>query len=453
MKTPAADRPSFLLLAAVLLVAFLCGGGGIGAALGNLAVQLAALVALAVRRESFTAFWRESPRALRALVILSLALPLAQIIPLPESLWTTLPAGPLVERALEQAGGGGGWMPASVNPLRTLLALSALVTPLGIICAGWTLPRERLIDLGWIVVGLGLVTVLLALVQLGARGDEGTLYGARSPGKLLLGTFANRNSTGLFLTFALGLAALLPVPRPHPALLPARLGVCLLLLVATGLTQSRTAIVLALLPVLLGLARAAGALLHRRNTPSAARAAMIGFGALALVGAGGGMLVVAAPGRIGEAIERFEAKDDPRRFIWDDATYSAERYWPVGTGMGTFDEIYLVNESLENLTLRRAGRAHNDYLELAIEAGAAGIALAGLWLVLVAWLTWRARTSQLRWAAWAGSGFLLAIALQSITDYPLRNQTILAMAGFALLMLARIAAPGPKPAAATEASA
>lgn len=29
---------------------------------------------------------------------------------------------------------------------------------------------------------------------------------------------------------------------------------------------------------------------------------------------------------------------------------------------------------------------------------------------------------------------------QSITDYPLRNQTILAFAGFALVMLARIAA-------------
>jgi hypothetical protein len=28
---------------------------------------------------------------------------------------------------------------------------------------------------------------------------------------------------------------------------------------------------------------------------------------------------------------------------------------------------------------------------------------------------------------------------QSITDYPLRNQTILAFAGFALLLLARIA--------------
>ncbi len=68
------------------------------------------------------------------------------------------------------------------------------------------------------------------------------------------------------------------------------------------------------------------------------------------------------------------------------------------------------------------------------------MALAACWLVLIAWLSWRTRSAPLRWAAWSGSAFLLAIALQSITDYPLRSQTILAFAGFALLLLTRIAA-------------
>jgi O-antigen ligase len=163
------------------------------------------------------------------------------------------------------------------------------------------------------------------------------------------------------------------------------------------------------------------------------------MGGLALLAFAGTALVVVAPGPIGEALERFEAKDDPRRYIWDDAGYSASRYWPAGAGIGTFDEVFQVDESLENLTKRTAGRAHNDYLELAIEAGLPGLALAGLWIVLIGWLSWRARHSSQRWVAWAGSSFLLAIALQSITDYPLRNQTILAFAGFALVLLGRIA--------------
>lgn len=434
MDRPAADRTVFWLIAALLLVAFVAGGDGIGSPRANLAVQLAALVVLALRFDGLGAFLRESPLALRALITASLALPLLQIVPLPEAVWSALPGRALVARSLEQVG-TAEWMTFSLDPRRTLLALTALVTPLAVLIGGWTLPRDRLLTLGWCVAALGIVTVLIGLLQVGAGDPERT----ENTGRILLGTFANRNSTALFLGFTLGLAALLPAPRPHPALLAARLAVCAMLLIAIVMTQSRTGVVLAVLPALLGAAHGLAMLLRGGKVPAAARAAMIGLGALALVGTAAGTLIVAAPGRTGETFERFQTRDDPRRFIWDDAAFTAGRYWPAGAGMGTFDEIYQVDESLENLTGRRAGRAHNDYIELTIEAGAPGLALAFLWAVLIGWLSWRARHSSLRWAAWAGSTFLLAIALQSITDYPLRNQTILAFAGFALLLLVRIA--------------
>lgn len=439
MDRPPASRLPFLSLSALLLIAFVLGGGGSSFALANLCVQLTAIAVLMLHRTPIGPFWRESPLALRIMIAASLALPILQLIPLPEDLWTALPGRALVERTLDLTG-TRGWMPFSVDPLRTLLALSALITPLAVLMGGWTLSRERMIDLGWGVVALGIVTVVLGATQLGAPADDSTLYGSRSPGSVLLGTFANRNSTGLFLTFALGLAALLPAPRPHPAVLPVRLAAGTLIAIAIILTQSRTALVLAGIPLLLGALKAAGAVQQRRQGRGTKGGVMIGLGVAALLVVGTGTLLVAAPGRVSETLERFEAKDDPRRFIWDDATYSATRYWPAGAGMGTFDEIFQIDESLENMTQRRAGRAHNDYLELAIEAGAPGLALAALWLVLLGWLSWRARTSPLRWVGWAGSGFLLAIALQSITDYPLRNQTMLAMAGFALLLLARTAA-------------
>jgi exopolysaccharide production protein ExoQ len=439
LNSHAADRLPSLLLAALLLAAFAFGGGGIGAPLGNLTVQLAALAVLALRREGFVQFWRESPLAMRALVMLSLALPLLQIIPLPESLWTALPARTMVAQSLE-AIGESGWMPFSLFPQRTLLAVTALVTPLAVLCAGWTLPRERLIDLGWLIVGCGLFTVLLGAVQLGGPPGTAKLYDDFHGNDVLVGTFANRNSVGLFLTFALGLAALLPAPRPHPALLWARLAACTLLLLGVAFTQSRTALVLAILPVLLGTMRGLDARLRaRKGNGSGGRMVLIGLGALALVGIAGGALVIAAPGRLDKTLERFEQRDDPRRYVWEDATYSAGKYWPLGAGVGTFDELYQVDESLENVTLRRPGRAHNEYIEVAIESGAPGLLLLAGWAVLISWLSWRARRSKLRWAAWAGSAFLLATALQSITDYPLRNQAMLAFAAFALLLLARIA--------------
>jgi O-antigen ligase len=433
----AADRTALLIIAMILLVAFAFGGGGSRYGLANLAVQLAALGALAARWDIVKQFWRESPMLLRIAILASFALPVLQIIPLPESVWSALPGRELVSRSLALVGDGGTWRPFSVDPLRTLLALTALITPMAVLWAGWSLARERLIDMGWLVVGFGLFTILLGAAQLGAPTESATLYGSRDPGAILLGTFANRNSTGLFLTFALGLVAVLPAPRPHPALLPARLAVGAMLLLGVVLTQSRTSLVLSLLPLLLAAARAAAWGLGKGEGQRGKSSVIIVAGTAALLAAGLGTVLVTAPGRVSDTLERFEAKDDPRRFIWDDATFIAGRYWPLGAGIGSFDEIYQVDESLENLSLRKPGRAHNDFLELAIEAGAPGLGLAALWLVLVGWLSWAARHSPQRWIAWSGSTFLLAIALQSITDYPLRNQTILALAGFALLVLAR----------------
>lgn len=448
MNKSAADRTSFIALCVLLLIAFVFGGGGSRFGLANLVVQLAALTMLAFRYEPVVRFWRESPRALRFMIAATLVLPLVQIIPLPEQIWSALPGRQLVARSLEMTG-QAGWMPWSVDPLRTLLALTALITPLAVLMIGWSLPRQHLIGLGWLVVGLGFVTTVWGTMQLNSAGDAATWFGTRAPGSVLLGSFANRNSTGLLLTFSLGLAALLPSPRPHPAVLVVRLAACALLIVAIILTKSRTALVLALIPLGLAALKALWwSLDGRTHGPSSKaggrRQSFIVLGAIAILGIGATGLVVAAPGRIGETLERFEAKDDPRRFIWEDAVYSIDRYWPAGAGMGTFDEVFQVDESLENLTQRTAGRAHNDYIEVAIEAGVTGLSLISLWLLLCAWLTWKVRRSSSVWVGWAGAGFLLAIALQSITDYPLRNQTILTFGGYALLLLARSATPSPR---------
>ncbi len=443
MKRPKADRIGIVALVVLLTVAFLCGGGGIRFGLANLAVQLAALTALALRYGSTLQFWRDSPVVLRVLIVLTLILPLAQIVPLPEHLWKALAGHDLVARSFEAAG-TDGWMTWSVYPQRTALALTALITPLAVVLAGWTIPRHHLLLAGWLVVALGIVTVLLGLLQLNPAGNNFTIYPGGTPGAFLVGTFANRNSTGLWLGFCATLACLLPSPKPHPAVVWVRVALTALLVVGIVLTKSRTGLVLAAIP--LGLAGLKGWawLLERGSTVPGGRRGphpiLIALGAITLAATTLGGLALAAPGRLGETLERFQAKDDPRRFIWEDAIYSAERTWPTGAGIGTFDEVFQIDESLENVSLRTSGRAHNDYLELAMEAGLPGLVLAAFWLLGCLVMAWQARRSQLAWSGWAGGAFLLAIALQSITDYPLRNQTILAFAGFALLLLARAAA-------------
>jgi O-antigen ligase len=436
--------PPAIAVAAVVIFAFLFGGGGSRFGVANLTVQLAAFAALAAYPARCLAFWREAPISLRVVVAATLLLPLLQLLPLPAAMWSTLPGRDLALRSFELVG-PDSWSPLSLYPLRTALAASALVTPAVILMLGWQVPRAHLFALAWLFVGLGLATAMAGAIQISSNYTALTYFDEGLDVKALRGLFANRNSTGLFLVGALALALCLPAPRPHPGVLLARLSVAALLLAAIILTKSRTALVLSLIPVALGLVRLASAVLQQHGAAGTrARQGWVIAAAILALGFGGvAATAITAPGRLGEAMARFEGfEQDPRRYIWDDASYSAARYWPAGAGIGTFDDVFQVDESLENLGMRRAGRAHNDYLEILIEAGLAGIALAGLWLVLVAAMAWQARRSADRWGAWAASGFLVAIALQSVTDYPLRTETILAAGALAMLLLARIAVDG-----------
>ena len=413
--------------------------------MANLLVQLTALAALAFHRQAFLAFWKSTPFALKALVLLSLLLPLLYTIPLPQSVWSALPGRALMAQSFELIG-AEGWAPASVEPVRTLLAVTALIVPLALLAIGWSASRDQLVTIGWIAVALGLANFLIGIPQVLSNSEVGVLYPENPMPGVLFGTFANRNSTGLFLVGTLSLAALLPpLPQFRNRATVVRIAVCALLVLAILLTRSRTALVLAVLP--LGAVGLQLLLTRQGRGKNGVWIAMVcGVLAIGAVGA----LTVASPGRLGAVIDRFDAagtETDSRAYIWEDATYSVDRFWPLGSGTGTFDDVFQLDESLENMTPLRAGRAHNDYLEVAIEAGIPGLTLIAAWLLLVAWLAWRARSSNGRWIAWAGGIALLAIALQSITDYPLRNLSMMGFAAYALLILARFGSDpqGEKP--------
>ena len=119
-------RGSALLL---LGIAIILGGGGVRYALMNAAVQLAALALLAVRPACVRTFWQAAPTGLRILLIATLALPAIQLVPLPPALWQALPGRDLVAESLALAGSPGLWMPLSLDPGRTLVALVGLTAP------------------------------------------------------------------------------------------------------------------------------------------------------------------------------------------------------------------------------------------------------------------------------------------------------------------------------------
>ncbi|MFX7025356.1 O-antigen ligase family protein, partial [Acinetobacter baumannii] len=71
---------------------------------------------------------------------------------------------------------------------------------------------------------------------------------------------------------------------------------------------------------------------------------------------------------------RFALHDLSRITIWQDTLTAIGNVWPVGGGFGTFQELFNSVEALETVDPAVAGRAHNDWLEVTLEAGLAGLA-------------------------------------------------------------------------------
>lgn len=428
---------------ALIIIACLFGGGGVAYGLANLVVQLAALFLLALNGNAVWQLLRRSPSLLAMPIVASLALPLLQLIPLPPSLWTALPGREQLVESLA-AVGPQGWRPATVSTARTFVAFLGLIAPFTVIALGLAARKSALDVATQAFIAVGVAGVLFGAVQVLGGNETAVLYPETTAAGVLTGFFANRNSTALFMVCCLLLLCGRTAGKPLSARWIATFSAVLLLTVGVVLTQSRTGLVLLALPLGLALLKTFTGWAERRRGGAggnAGRGMLVAGLAVATVLVGVAAVSAALPqSRLDTVLARFDKTGEQRPAIWEDSRFAAQRFWPVGAGMGTFDEVFQIDESLENITPRRAGRAHNDYLEIAIEAGAAGFVLIGLWALWIVWATWSAIGSAVgptqRWRALSGTGILLAIALQSLLDYPLRNQTMLCLAAFAIVLLA-----------------
>lgn len=425
------------LQAAILIVmAVACGGGGINAALFNLAVQLTALLVLALNPRALIDFFGDAPRFPKILIGFSLALPLLQSIPLPPVVWHALPGR---EAALETYGITGQpdiWMALSQDLRRTLIAFLALVPPFAFVVLAWDLPRAHQRQLVLVLVGAGLAMVLLGAMQMASGNRALMLFGDYAGPRYfgspyLLGTFQNHNPASIFLVLALVCLVGATPAKPSGKWVTGGSFAALILVIGIVTTGSRSGIALAALPLSLAAFRLFRVPVKRR--PSL-RAGLIGLAGLAVLAGGIGYLA-SNNARIQGSIERFSNLQDDRLLIWADMKGAISRFWPVGSGIGTLDEVFQLDESLENLAPGRAARAHNEYLEVALETGLVGLSLLGLWIVFLGLRCLQSlRSSRLEMAAATG---LVVVAIQSISDFPLRFEAVLCAASLLLALLVK----------------
>ncbi len=277
-------------------------------------------------------------------------------------------------------------MPWSMTPARTLAALLAMLPPLLAMAMVAALNRRQRGAVISAIAAAALASLLFGALQLsaGSSGDWRP-YGNDNLG-FLNGFQANRNAQADVLL--IGLVAGAVTLQHQRDRLGWRLanwllaGLVVLMVLGCVLTGSRAGIVL--IPV--ALAAVAGIHYARRFALKHALGGLAGL----VAALAAGYFALRQTGPVGQALARFSLGRDFRLELWEDTRFAIAQYWPFGSGIGSFRPVFVAAERLEVVDPSRPVRAHNDYLELALEAGVFGLGLLGLIALCLGWMLWRA---------------------------------------------------------------
>lgn len=409
-----------------------------------LVLELAALALLA------RSFWLLARLSLSVsqwvfLAVLGL-LPLLQLVPVPWSVWGSLPGRAFYADALEQVGApessGFGWRALSLIPTATESAWLALLPPVTVFLVAIRLSSTQLFKLVLLFLGVATAEALLGLIQYGDGPDSVFRFGNRLMGDSTSGTYGNRNHLAGLLEMALpvGLALLAAtVGRHRPAhtsdggrrrrrtfrqwlarfsverLNQAALYAAASLAILLGLifTRSRGGVSLAMLAILLAMPAFANRLGGRNVYGLIGTFTAVGLGLASLIG-------------LAPVWSRFTLQDpiaDGRWKIFDATLQAIGEFFPLGSGAGTFEEVMRRFHPIDfpGVTINHA---HNDYLEWMLEAGLGAGFLIAAWLLLY-FRQW-GRVWQLGvWTpfrfAQVGAGIaLFLMMLHTLTDFNLR---------------------------------
>ncbi len=440
---------AFSLLCMLFAVLWLAGGASRGDVLGQVVVRVAAFAALVV----LALFGRRpvigSARPVAWLIGAALALPLLQLIPLPPGWWVMLPGRDAFTAADVIAGGAMPWRPLAIVPGLARNAAFSLVVPIAtfvLVIACTSAERARLLGLLLVVIT---TAVLLGLLQFSGAVFNNPFINETTG--TVSAIFANRNHFALLLAIGCVLAPVWAFGKGSNAVrsgqrnarrgtginwrVPLAGGLLLLLLLLLVATGSRAGLLAGAMAA--GLATLivwhdARAVLARG--PRWLRLAFV-IGVIVIVVF---LVLVSVMADRAAAIDRIFALDpgtDMRHRGLPTVLTMTAAYFPAGTGLGSFDPLFRMHEPFGLLKPTFFNHAHNDWLEIVMDGGLAGVAL------LAAAVFWWGRVSLHAWRhaddamPRLGSAVLLLVMVASAFDYPARTPTMMAVIVIAALWL------------------
>lgn len=431
----------FWILAAFLFIIFLTGGSS-RSDVASLAILYPITVGILghtlwmLQRPHIKANWFLVWSAISVFVWLVI-----QLIPLHAVVWNSLPGRDIVVSIDSAVTNQGIWRPLSLAHAITTNALYAFSIPLTVLLLVIQLNREERQMILPFVLGLGLFSGFLGLLQAVGNAD-GPLYLYRITNNgSSVGLFANRNHQAVMLSCLFPMLAVFAstklntaVQAKYKAIIAISAGVVLVpLLLVTG---SRAGFLLGILGLALAFLLYKDPLAIAASNRKASSPKIYYVFCTVAVFALGAMTVIFSRGK---ALERLVSQEDDgsRWEVWRHTAAFAFDYFPFGTGTGTFSLIYQIHEPDDMLRSVFINQAHNDFLDLYLTSG-----ISGLVLIVVCIIGFVSDAqNQFRLTSNSntnisfrrlGAVTLLLILLGSLADYSLRTPIMGALFAIAL---------------------
>lgn len=417
-------------VAPIYLLACLILGGSAQGIWQNMLLQLAGLGIIAWTAAAGDEPLPKAAKSLFLILMAGLAVVVLQLVPLPPGIWAHGLRARIAE-GYSLLGQPVPWLPISLTPYATLNSLLGIIAPLALFCAILRLGAFRASWLAAALLAGAIAGIVLGALQLAAPGAASPWYLYRETNRgVAVGFFANANHMADLLVIALPFVAALAAAgksrnvQRYSALLAVLTGAAVVLVAGIALNGSLAGYVLAVPAI-------AASILIVVPPSRGLRlpvAIVAGVGLIAAIGALASTSIGSS--RIGqEASGSVQSRQEILR-----ATQKAiGDTMPLGSGLGSFVKVYRLYESPDQVIPEYVIHAHNDYAELTLELGLAGV------LLILAFLGWWVAAASAGWKSGGGGPYAraasissAAILVHSLVDFPMRTAAI--SAGFAMCL-------------------
>jgi O-antigen ligase len=427
-------------LAPAYLTLCLLGGGASGPRAGVLANAVLQVLAVALilyilwtRRGAWPSGTARIAWGAGVLLILLIG----HLLPLPPAVWQALPGREGVVSGYSLLGIEPPFLPLSLAPLNSISSMLWLLPPSAMFLLAVHCDRRKRRRLAWTILTVAVISICWGAAQLlGGEGSNLRFYEVTNRGSPV-GFFANANHQAAFLLCAIAFSGFLAAQTVSRAQERTRRQSSMFLAVATSVFLIFGTIIVGsmagygLLVISIGLTF----LIYRRAVyGSLSLKWVVALTALLLIFVG-----TAVFGPVGDQVlaDKFADQPTSRKVIWTNTAKLVPQYFPVGSGLGSFEDVYRTVDDRNRISKEYVNHAHNDYLEVSLELGLAGIAL------LIAFLLWWIERCRFVWgrdfegaslgrAASVAIGILLAFTL---VEYPLRTSALAALFSTAVALL------------------